>query len=132
MDRNIFGGFAPVKSVSKVFVLDPDTNLKGLIFTLQNPQNFPARKFALKAENGRQLIRIGDGGIGPSFFDISMNRNSNAVKSRNTTSLGRSKPTIRDSTAGHLRRADFPRRLDDPHPLIIRSLVVRIVQGFFS
>jgi hypothetical protein len=33
-----------------------DPSLKSFVFTLKNPQNFPARKFALKAEKKEEAI----------------------------------------------------------------------------
>jgi hypothetical protein len=60
LDRNgnIFGGFTPVEWESLNF-LDgdkADPSLKSFLFALNNPQNVPARKFALKAEKKKQAI----------------------------------------------------------------------------
>jgi hypothetical protein len=58
-DGNIFGGFTPVeweslpKSTKKA-----DPSLKSFIFTLKNLPNVPARRFALKADCGRNLNDI--------------------------------------------------------------------------
>jgi hypothetical protein len=51
-DGNIFGGFTPVgwKSRDRAPRTRADPSLKSFIFTLKNPQNVPARRFALKAE----------------------------------------------------------------------------------
>jgi hypothetical protein len=46
---NIFGGFTPVKWDSYTGH-KADPSLKSFLFTLKNPHNFPARRFALKAE----------------------------------------------------------------------------------
>jgi hypothetical protein len=51
---NIFGGFTPVEweprtgNWNERFKADP--SLMSFLFTLKNPNNFPARKFALKAQ----------------------------------------------------------------------------------
>jgi hypothetical protein len=45
---NIFGGLTPVEWDSSDR-WTPDPSLKGFLFTLKNPQNFPEKKFALKA-----------------------------------------------------------------------------------
>jgi hypothetical protein len=59
MEGNIFGGFAPVKWESRVWngndgdgcnCWKEDESLKSFLFTLNNPHNIPARKFALRAE----------------------------------------------------------------------------------
>jgi hypothetical protein len=56
---NIFGGFTPVEWESRKWngeigknnsCLKADPSLKSFIFTLQNPHNVPARRFALRAE----------------------------------------------------------------------------------
>jgi hypothetical protein len=46
---NIFGGFTPVKWELKCG-WKADDSLKSFVFTLKNPHNIPARRFALKAE----------------------------------------------------------------------------------
>jgi hypothetical protein len=74
-DGNIFGGFTPVKWESREFKGDgsnlnkADPSLKSFIFTLKNPHNFPARRFALKAEAKDRAIRCWSD-KGPSFHDI--------------------------------------------------------------
>jgi hypothetical protein len=59
MEGNIFGGFTPLKWESRKWNgkhgresngYKADPSLKTFLFTLKNPHNFPARRFALKAE----------------------------------------------------------------------------------
>jgi hypothetical protein len=73
---NIFGGFTPVKWASKGgYTADP--SLKSFLFTLKNPHNFPARRFALKAENKGEAI-VCASSCGPHFRDISVSDHCNA------------------------------------------------------
>jgi hypothetical protein len=46
-----------------------DPSLKSFLFTLRNPHNFPARKFALKAKE-KDFAIICDSSEGPNFGDI--------------------------------------------------------------
>jgi hypothetical protein len=56
-EGNIFGGFTPVEWESRSNLkYKPDPSLKSFLFTLKNLHGFPARKFALKAENKDQAI----------------------------------------------------------------------------
>jgi hypothetical protein len=73
---NIFGGFTPVEweSADK-YKADP--SLKTFIFTLKNPHNFPAKKFALKAEKKSKAICCCCAS-GPSFRDIAVANCCNA------------------------------------------------------
>jgi hypothetical protein len=98
-ERNIFGGFTPVKwetpsSWKAVFGDDgnrADWSLKSFLFTLKNPHKFPARKFALKAEQKAQKksMLIGCNSTwGPHFCDICVYDNCNA-NSTSWTELGR-------------------------------------------
>jgi hypothetical protein len=49
---NIFGGFTPVEWKSSTHVkFKADASLKSFLFTLKNPHNVPARRFALRPEN---------------------------------------------------------------------------------
>jgi hypothetical protein len=77
---NIFGGFTPVEWESRSG-LKADDSLKSFLFTLKNPHNIPARRFALKAERKHQAIRC-DSKYGPGFgignADICVYDNSNA------------------------------------------------------
>jgi hypothetical protein len=77
-EGNIFGGFTPVEWESRVwngikgsedncFKADPSQN--SFLFTLKNPHNVPARRFALKAEMKNRAIAC-DSHTGPNFFDI--------------------------------------------------------------
>jgi hypothetical protein len=65
---NIFGGFTPVQweSRTKEQYEKADPSLKTFLFTLTNPHNVPARKFALKAEKRRGAIWCNSDG-GPSL-----------------------------------------------------------------
>jgi hypothetical protein len=80
-DGNIFGGFTPVEWESGFWHEKPDPSLKSFIFTLKNPHNVPARRFALKAEMKWQAIYCASE-CGPSFWDIRVRHNCN----RNTRS----------------------------------------------
>jgi hypothetical protein len=81
-DGNVFGGFTPLqwKSGDK---WKCDDSLKSFLFTLENPHNMPARKFALKAEKKQHAICC-DSSYGPKFGDISVDDNWNANTRSNT------------------------------------------------
>jgi hypothetical protein len=62
---NIFGGFTPVERESRVWngmddlwnnCFKADDSQKSFLFTLKNPHNIPARRFALKTEEKQQAI----------------------------------------------------------------------------
>jgi hypothetical protein len=53
--RNVFGGFTPVEWDSSNS-LKADDSLRSFLFTLKNPHNIPARRFALKAERKGEAI----------------------------------------------------------------------------
>jgi hypothetical protein len=89
-DGNVFGGFTPVEwesrkwngkygNTSNCFKADP--SLKSFIFTLKNPHNVPARRFALKPKEKDQAINCFSDS-GPHFCDIGIydrcNTNSNS------------------------------------------------------
>jgi hypothetical protein len=92
---NVFGGFTPVKWESpkwngKLGKEDnrrkADYSLRSFLFTLQNPHNIPARRFALKAEEKwRAIWCISDGG--PYFGHLAVSDTCNANTS-SWTSLG--------------------------------------------
>jgi hypothetical protein len=86
---NVFGGFTPVKweSRNRIPCHKADTSLRSFIFTLKNPHNIPARKFALKPEKKSAAIWC-DSGRGPCFSDIRVYDNGNA-HTDNETVLGR-------------------------------------------
>jgi hypothetical protein len=80
---NIFGGFTPVKwESSKKGKGKADPSLKSFLFTVKNPHNFPARRFALKVEKKHEAIRC-DSKRGPDFDDMTVEDNCNT----NTDSL---------------------------------------------
>jgi hypothetical protein len=94
-DGNVFGGFTPLKwdsSRKKLFGDDKgffkaDDSLKSFLFTLKNPHNIPARRFALKIEEKWEGIRC-DSEWGPCFGrDIGVSDNRNAWI-RTSTFLG--------------------------------------------
>jgi hypothetical protein len=88
---NIFGGFTPLEWESREWngedgkensCCKADPSLKSFIFTLKNPHNVPARRFALKAERKDWAIYC-NSDCGPLFNDIGVSNNCNA----NTTSF---------------------------------------------
>jgi hypothetical protein len=88
---NIFGGFTPVEWESREWngkhgnetnLPKADPSLKSFLFTLNNPHNVPARRFALKAEK-KELTIDSDSNCGPRFSDIAVVDNCNT----NTTSF---------------------------------------------
>jgi hypothetical protein len=74
-EGNIFGGFTPVEWES-AYKRKADPSLKSFLFTLKNPHNFLARKFALKAEKKDEAISCYPS-WGPHFFDIGARDNCN-------------------------------------------------------
>jgi hypothetical protein len=88
---NIFGGFTPVEweSPSKEkFKADP--SLKSFLCTLKNPHNFPARKFALKADRKDEAIEC-NFSWGPIFLGgIAVRNDCDAKTNSYTYYLGRS------------------------------------------
>jgi hypothetical protein len=92
---NIFGGFTPVEWESRVWngkrwdkdnCWKADDSQKSFLFTLKNPHNIPARRFALKAEQKHMAIYC-DSTRGPTFYDINIYDNCNA-NTNSDTSLG--------------------------------------------
>jgi hypothetical protein len=76
---NIFGAFTPVAWESPWLyssIVKADPSLKSFIFTLKNPHNFPARRFALKAEMKDKAIWC-NSDCGPHFCDLSVRHNCN-------------------------------------------------------
>jgi hypothetical protein len=76
---NIFGGFTPLEweSHTKERYSKADASLKSFVFTLKNPHNFPARRFALKVEKKGGAIYC-NSERGPHFSDICVKDNCNA------------------------------------------------------
>jgi hypothetical protein len=87
-DGNIFGGFTPVKWES-ITDFKADPSLKSFIFTLKNPYNVPARRFALKAEEKNKAIFCYFSG-GPHFCDIGVSDNCNTNTNSYTYNFGSS------------------------------------------
>jgi hypothetical protein len=93
---NIFGGFTPVEWESREWngrygnennCYKADPTLKSFLFTLKNPHNVPARRFALKVEQKDDAIfSISD--YGPRFCDISVSDNCAANTRSYTTFFG--------------------------------------------
>jgi hypothetical protein len=84
---NIFGGFTPVEWDCQHALGKADPSLKSFLFTLKNPHNFPARRFALKA--ARKDMAIGCNTVwGPSFCDIGASENCNRTTRSATEYLG--------------------------------------------
>jgi hypothetical protein len=79
----VFGGFTPVEWESRstncwyqVDCYKSDDSLKSFLFTLVNPHDIPARKFALKAEKKEKAIYC-DYTRGPVFDDMLVDGNCN-------------------------------------------------------
>jgi hypothetical protein len=86
-DGNIFGGFTPVKWESGNWHTRADSSRKSFLFTLKNPHNVPARRFALKAEKKGQAIYCCSE-CGPHFWDIGVPNNCNAKVDSHTHRFG--------------------------------------------
>jgi hypothetical protein len=95
-NNNIFGGFTPVVWESRkwngTFGSDnncrkADESLKSFIFTIRNPHNVPARKFALRKERKNEAIEC-DGEWGPHFGDISIFDGCNAHPNNEASGFG--------------------------------------------
>jgi hypothetical protein len=84
-DGNIFGGFTPVRWESFVgstpVVAKPkaDSGVRGFLFTLVNPQNFPPRQFPLLRERKDWAVscRLADGPCFHSNLRVCDNCNAN-------------------------------------------------------
>jgi hypothetical protein len=99
-EGNIFGGFTPVKWESRQYddqasdalgrnnCYKADPSLKSFVFTLKNPHNFPARKFALQAEMKDEAAIVCDSSYGPHFLDIAISDHCNANTYSSTSSFG--------------------------------------------
>jgi hypothetical protein len=74
--KNIFGAFTPVEWDSENH-WKGDDSLKSFLFTLKNPHNIPARKFALEAEEKQDAIFC-NSVCGPSFYGMWVSNNCNA------------------------------------------------------
>jgi hypothetical protein len=92
---NIFSGFTPVEWESRVWnrniseannLSKADDSLKSFLFTLKNPHNIPARRFALKTEEKRRAIHCGYQ-YGPYFgggWDIAISDDCNERTTSNS------------------------------------------------
>jgi hypothetical protein len=76
-EGNIFGGFTPVEGDSTSNCCKADPSLKSFLFTLKNPHNVSARRFALKAEWKGCAIGCGSA-WGPHFCDLRVSNNCSA------------------------------------------------------
>jgi hypothetical protein len=95
---NIFGGFTPVEWESRVWNgkgsdgnnrRAVDDSLKSFLFTLKNPHNIPAKRFALMAKEKHRAVFC-DSGFGPCFgggYDIYVSDNCN-TNTNSQTGLG--------------------------------------------
>jgi hypothetical protein len=92
---NVFGGFTWVEWESREWngqygnknnCWKVGDSLRSFVFTLKNPHNIPARRFALKAEEKWRAIEC-DSRWGPCFGDSAVSDNCNANTS-SATSLG--------------------------------------------
>jgi hypothetical protein len=92
-DENIFGGFTPVEWESREWqgdgrnCLKADPSLTSFLFTLNNPHNVPARRFALKPEKKDEAIYCASG-RGPYFHDIRVSDNCNTNSDSGTYYFG--------------------------------------------
>jgi hypothetical protein len=88
---NIFGGFTPVMWESRyeslICCYSGDASLKSFLFTLRNPHNIPARRFALKAEKKDKAICC-TSTRGPHFSDIVLFNECNANTDSFTSIFG--------------------------------------------
>jgi hypothetical protein len=90
-EGNIFGGFTPTKWESGDCMKKADNSGKSFVFTLKNPHNIPARRFALKADKQYWAINChstAGPGFGGNDISIGDNCNANTDGTTNTTSLG--------------------------------------------
>jgi hypothetical protein len=84
---NIFGGFTPVKWESAMHQYKADSSLKSFLFTLKNPHNIQAKKFALKAKMKDNAI-ICSSEWGPRFHDMSVSNNCDTNTESYTYNFG--------------------------------------------
>jgi hypothetical protein len=82
---NVFGGFTPLQWESSNSY-KCDDSLKSFLFTLKNPHNIPARKFALMADRKQNAIDC-ESSCGPAFGGMHVSENCNA-NTRSWTQLG--------------------------------------------
>jgi hypothetical protein len=75
---NVFGSFTPTEWESHAWDFwKADNSLRSFLFTLKNPRNIPAKRFALKAEQKHRAIRC-NSYWGPCFGEIDVSDNCNA------------------------------------------------------
>jgi hypothetical protein len=85
-NRNVFGGFTPVGWESRKWngkrgnennCSKSDDSRRSFIFTLKNPHDIPARRFALKPEDKERAIWC-DSTCGPWFSGMRVSDDCNA------------------------------------------------------
>jgi hypothetical protein len=69
--------------------LGKDPSLKSFVFTLKNPHNIPALRFALKADKNDLAIKC-NSECGLYFYDIRVSDNCNADSNSNARNFGHS------------------------------------------
>jgi hypothetical protein len=84
---NVFGGFTPVAWESCGKALKGDGSRKSFLYTLRNPHNVPARRFALKEDAIEKAIWCDSEG-GPNFGDIGVFDNCNENQISGTYGFG--------------------------------------------
>jgi hypothetical protein len=91
-EGNVFGGFTPVEWEAREWSRDgthckADDSLTSFIFTLKNPHNFPAQRFALKGDAKNRAINC-DAAKGPHFYDIGIADRCNENNDNYTHNFG--------------------------------------------
>jgi hypothetical protein len=85
---NVFGGFTPLKWESRMKMPwnKADGSLRSFVFTLKNPNNVGAKRFALKPEK-KQFAICCDAALGPQFYDVGVSDHCNG-NMKNVSYLG--------------------------------------------
>jgi hypothetical protein len=87
---NIFGGFTPVEwetTSGGKYLYKADPSGATFLFTLTNPHNFPAKRFALKAEEKDKALYCAPG-RGPAFYDVRVATNKRPYNAGSTSNFG--------------------------------------------
>jgi hypothetical protein len=129
-DGNIFGGFTPVMwETPGKLKFKGDPSLKSFVFTLKNPHNVPAPKFALSAEKKNWAMYCYSDG-GPCFCDIGVSDNCNENTDISTSFYGNvytnstgpdGETFCTGSESFQERKSKFSRSRDKPH---LRQMVL--------